>query len=107
MKDMGKLLKQAQEMQSRMGEMQAKLEQMEVRGVSGGGMVAITLNGKNMLQKVEIDPGLLRPEEAEILEDLILAAHNDAKSRLDAKVQEEMSKVTGGLSLPPGFKLPF
>lgn len=107
MKDMGKLLKQAQEMQSRMGEMQAKLEQMEVRGVSGGGMVAITLNGKNMLQKVEIDPGLLRPEEAEILEDLIVAAHNDAKSRLDAKVQEEMSKVTGGLSLPPGFKLPF
>lgn len=107
MKDMGKLLKQAQEMQSRMGEMQAKLDQMEVRGVSGGGMVAITLNGKNMLQKVEIDPGLLRPEEAEILEDLIVAAHNDAKSRLDAKVQEEMSKVTGGLSLPPGFKLPF
>ncbi|HEX4891314.1 MAG TPA: YbaB/EbfC family nucleoid-associated protein [Alphaproteobacteria bacterium] len=107
MKDMGKLLKQAQEMQSRMGEMQAKLEQMEVRGVSGGGMVAITLNGKNMLQKVEIDPGLLRPEEAEILEDLIVAAHNDAKSRLDLKVQEEMSKVTGGLSLPPGFKLPF
>lgn len=107
MKDMGKLLKQAQEMQARMGEMQAKLEQMEVRGVSGGGMVAITLNGKNMLQKVEIDPGLLRPEEAEILEDLIVAAHNDAKSRLDLKVQEEMSKVTGGLSLPPGFKLPF
>lgn len=107
MKDMGKLLKQAQEIQSRMGEMQAKLEQMEVRGVSGGGMVAITLNGKNMLQKVEIDPGLLRPEEAEILEDLIVAAHTDAKSRLDAKVQEEMSKVTGGLSLPPGFKLPF
>ncbi len=107
MKDMGKLLKQAQEMQSRMGEMQAKLDQMEVRGVSGGGMVAITLNGKNMLQKVEIDPGLLRPEEAEILEDLIVAAHNDAKSRLDLKVQEEMSKVTGGLSLPPGFKLPF
>ncbi len=107
MKDMAKLLKQAQEMQSRMGEMQAKLEQMEMRGVSGGGMVAVTLNGKNMLQKVEIDPGLLRPEEAEILEDLIVAAHNDAKSRLDAKVQEEMSKLTGGMALPPGFKLPF
>lgn len=107
MKDMAKLLKQAREMQSRMGEMQAKLEQMEMRGVSGGGMVAVTLNGKNMLQKVEIDPGLLRPEEAEILEDLIVAAHNDAKSRLDAKVQEEMSKLTGGMALPPGFKLPF
>lgn len=107
MKDMGKLLKQAQEMQSRMGEMQAKLEQMEMRGVAGGGLVAVTLNGKNMLQKVEIDPSLLRPEEAEILEDLIVAAHNDAKSRMDAKVQEEMSRLTGGLSLPPGFKLPF
>jgi len=59
------------------------------------------------MQKVEIDPGLLRPEESEILEDLIMAAHNDAKSRLDAKVQEEMSKLTGGISLPPGFKLPF
>ncbi len=107
MKDMGKLLKQAQEMQSRMGEMQAKLELMQMRGVSGGGMVAVTLNGKNMIQKVEIDPGLLRPEEVEILEDLVAAAHNDAKSRLDAKVQEEMAKLTGGLALPPGFKLPF
>lgn len=107
MKDMGKLFKQAQEMQARMGEMQAKLEQMEVRGVSGGGMVAVTLNGKNMLLKVEIDPGLLRPEETEILEDLIVAAHNDAKSRLDARLQDEMSKLTGGISLPPGFKLPF
>ncbi|MSP43335.1 MAG: YbaB/EbfC family nucleoid-associated protein [Alphaproteobacteria bacterium] len=107
MKDMGKLLKQAQEMQSRMGDMQARLEQMQMRGVSGGGMVAITLNGKNMIQKVEIAPSLLQPGEVEILEDLIAAAHNDAKSRLDAKVQEEMSKLTGGLALPPGFKLPF
>lgn len=107
MKDMGKLLKQAQEMQSRMGEMQMRLEQMQMRGVSGGGMVAVTLNGKNMIQKVEIDPSLLQPGEVEILEDLIAAAHNDAKFRLDAKVQEEMSKLTGGLALPPGFKLPF
>ncbi|MEQ1889134.1 MAG: YbaB/EbfC family nucleoid-associated protein [Alphaproteobacteria bacterium] len=107
MKDMSKLFKQAQEMQSRIGEMQAKLEQMEVRGVSGGGMVAVTLNGKNMLLKVEIDPALLLPDEREILEDLIVAAHNDAKSRLDAKLQDEMSKLTGGISLPPGFKLPF
>lgn len=107
MKDMGKLFKQAQEMQARMGEMQTRLEQMEVRGLSGGGMVAVTLNGKNMLLRVEIDPSLLRPEESEIIEDLIVAAHNDAKSRLDAKIQEEMSKLTGGINLPAGFKLPF
>lgn len=107
MKDMSKLFKQAQEMQARMGEMQAKMELLEVRGVSGGGLVALTLNGKGVLRKVEIDPSLLRPEENEILEDLIVAAHNDAKTRLDAKMQEEMSRLTGGMSLPPGFKLPF
>ncbi|HAK62238.1 MAG: YbaB/EbfC family nucleoid-associated protein [Pseudomonadota bacterium] len=107
MKDMAKLFQQAQEMQARMGEMQAKMAEMEARGVAGGGMVAITLNGQNQMRKVEIAPSLLRPEEAEILEDLIAAAHHDAKSRLDALLQEEMSKLTGGLKLPPGFKLPF
>jgi nucleoid-associated protein EbfC len=96
MKDMAKLFQQAQEMQARMGEMQAKMAEMEARGVAGGGMVAITLNGQNQMRK-----------EAEILEDLIAAAHHDAKSRLDALLQEEMSKLTGGLKLPPGFKLPF
>lgn len=107
MKDMSKLFKQAQEMQARMGEMQTRMEQMEVRGVAGGGLVAITLNGKGVLRKVEIDPSLMRADEVEILEDLIVAAHADAKSRSDAKMQEEMSKLTGGMSLPPGFKLPF
>lgn len=107
MKDMSKLFKQAQEMQARMGEMQTRMEQMEVCGVAGGGLVAITLNGKGVLRKVEIDPSLMRADEVEILEDLIVAAHADAKSRSDAKMQEEMSRLTGGMSMPPGFKLPF
>lgn len=107
MKDMAKLFQQAQEMQARMGEMQAKMAEMEARGVAGGGLVAVTLNGQNQMRRVEIDPSLLRPEEAEILEDLITAAYHDAKSRLDALLQQEMSKLTGGIKLPPGFKLPF
>lgn len=107
MKDMGKLFKQAQEMQSRMSDMQAKLEQLEVRGDAAGGMVSLLLNGKGALVKITIDPSLLKQGEGEILEDLIVAAHADAKGRLEARLQEEMSKLTGGISLPPGFKLPF
>ncbi len=107
MKDMAKLFKQAQEMQSRMGEMQEKLAQIEVQGDAGGGMVRLMLNGKGGLVNITIDPGLLNPAEAEILEDLIVAAHNDAKGRLDSRMQEEVGKLTGGLGLPPGFKLPF
>lgn len=106
MKDIGKLFKQAQEMQSRMGEMQEKLEELEVSGDAGGGMVAVTLNGKGAMQRIRIDPSLINPEEAELLEDLITAAHNDAKGRLEARLQEEMTKLTGGMALPPGFKLP-
>jgi DNA-binding YbaB/EbfC family protein len=107
MKDMAGMFKKAQEMQTRMAEIQATLEKIDVIGVSGGGMVALTLSGQNMLRKVEIDPALLRPEDVEILEDLIVAAHNDAKSRLETKVQEEMAKLKGVISLPPGLKLPF
>lgn len=107
MKDMGKLFRQAQEMQSRMSEMQAKLGELEVRGDAGGGMVSVTLNGKGAMVKLSVDPALLNQDEAEILEDLIVAAHTAAKARLDSRMQEEMSKLTGGLSLPPGFKLPF
>lgn len=107
MKDMGQLFKQAQEMQSRMNEMQARLGEMEVRGDSGGGMVSLILNGKGMLVKINIEPSLLNPGEAEILQDLIVAAHADAKGRLEGKLQEEMTKLTGGIALPPGFKLPF
>ena len=107
MKNIGQMLKQAQEMQSRMSELQDRLAQSEVSGNAGAGMVQITLNGKGEVKRVKIDRALLVPDEAEVLEDLVVAAFNDAKSRLDAHVAEEMQKLTGGLQLPPGFKLPF
>jgi len=107
MKNLGQMLKQAQEMQARMAELQAKLAEVEMTGSAGGGMVQVTLNGKGEMRKVKIDPALIKPEEAEVLEDLILAASNDAKSRVEAHLAQEMSKLTGGLQLPPGMKLPF
>ena len=107
MKNLGQLMKQAQAMQEMMAEMQEKVAQVEIDGVAGGGMVTVTLNGKGVLKRLKIDPTLIDPAEPEILEDLIVAAHADAKSRVDARVAEEMQHVTGGLQLPPGFKLPF
>ena len=107
MKNLGDMMKQVQAMQSRMAEMQAKLEQATVTGQSGGGLVKVTLSGKGAMTAVVIDPSLLKPEDKEILEDLILAAHTDAKSKSEAMMAEEMKAVTGGLPLPPGFKLPF
>jgi len=107
MKNIGALMKQAQEMQQKMGEMQERLADIEVDGSSGAGMVSVTLNGKSDMRRIKIDPTLLKPDEAEVLEDLIIAATNDARARLETKTQEEMSKVTGGLNLPPGMKLPF
>lgn len=107
MKNLGQMLKQAQEMQARMAEMQAKLAEVEMSGSAGGGMVQVTLNGKGEMRRVKIDKALMVPDEAEVLEDLIVAAANDAKSHVEAHVQQEMSKLTGGLQLPPGMKLPF
>jgi len=107
MKNLGQMMKQAQEMQEKMGEMQARMDDTEVSGAAGGDMVQITLTGKGDMRAIKIDPSLIKPEEAEVLEDLIMAAHNDAKSRVEAKVQSEMAELTGGLNLPPGFKLPF
>jgi DNA-binding YbaB/EbfC family protein len=107
MKNLGQLMKQVQDMQSRMGEMQEKLAEMEVTGSAGAGLVQATLNGKSDLRRVKIDPSLVNPGEIEVLEDLIVAAVNDAKAKVDEKLQSEMSKLTGGLPLPPGFKLPF
>jgi hypothetical protein len=107
MKNLGQMMKQAQEMQARMGELQAKLEAVELSGASGGGLVQVTLNGKGEMRKIKIDRSLVDPNETEVLEDLILAAFNDAKSRVESHVAEEMSKLTGGLKLPPGMKLPF
>ena len=107
MKNLGQMMKQAQEMQARMGELQAKLEAVEMSGASGGGLVQVTLNGKGEMRQIKIDKSLADPNETEVLEDLILAAFNDAKSRVESHVAEEMSKLTGGLKLPPGMKLPF
>ena len=107
MKNLGNMLKEAQKLQSKMAEMQAKLAETEVSGAAGAGMVNVTLNGKGEMRAIKIDPSLAEPGEIEVLEDLIVAAFNDAKSRLEAQLQEEMGKLTGGMSLPPGFKLPF
>jgi len=107
MKNLAGLMKQASQMQAKMQEMQAKLEAMEIEGVSGAGMVSVTLNGKSDLKRVRIDPKLADPAEIEMLEDLITAAHADAKQKIEAAAAEEMQKMTGGMSLPPGMKLPF
>ena len=107
MKNLAGLMKQAQQMQEKMQEMQSKLESIDVEGVAGAGLVAVTLNGKGDLRRVKIDPKLADPADVEMLEDLIVAAHRAAKIKLEAVTQEEMQKVTGGLQLPPGMKLPF
>ena len=101
------MMKQAAQLQSKMQEMQARLESIEVEGTAGAGLVAVTLNGKGDLRRVKIDPKLADPSDLEMLEDLIVAAHRDAKTKIEAMTQDEMQKVTGGLQLPPGMKLPF
>ncbi|MGE5502883.1 MAG: YbaB/EbfC family nucleoid-associated protein [Actinomycetota bacterium] len=107
MKNLGNLMKQAQQMQAKMAEMQEKLKEMEVTGAAGGGMLQVTLNGRFEVKKVKIDKGLVDPEDVEVLEDLVVAAFNDAKAKVETAMQDEMGKITGGLNLPPGFKLPF
>ncbi len=107
MKNIAGLMKQAQQMQSKMAEMQAKMEALEVDGESGAGLVRITLNGKGELRKIKLDPKVVDPADTEMLEDLILAAHRDAKTKVEATSAAEMQKVTGGLQLPAGMKLPF
>jgi hypothetical protein len=110
MKNLGNMLKQAQQMQTRMQEMQAKLEAMEVEGASGAGMVKVLLSGKGDLRRVTIDPSLMTADEKEVLEDLLVAAHADAKQKVEATMAEEMQKATAGLNIPGGLgglKLPF
>lgn len=107
MKDLMGMMKKAQEMQAKMGEMQAELESAEVEGSSGAGMVTVTLSGKGDMKGVKIDPSLLKEEEAEILEDLLIAAHADARSKAEAMSQEKMQEMTAGLPIPPGMKMPF
>lgn len=103
----GDIMKKAQEMQKRMGETQEKLAQIDVEGTSGGGMVKIVMNCKGSAKSIKIDPSLINPDDAEVLEDLVVAAINDAKRQADEKTEEEMGKVTGGMGLPGNIKLPF
>lgn len=107
MKNLAGMMKQAQQMQAKMAEMQAKLDQAEVEGKSGGGLVTVLVTGKGDLKKIKIDKSLADPEEVEVLEDLILAAFNDARGKVEAQMQAEMAQVTGGMKLPPGMKFPF
>jgi DNA-binding YbaB/EbfC family protein len=107
MKNLAGLMKQASQMQQKMQEMQAALEQAEVEGQAGAGMVSIVLSGKGEMKRLRIDPKLADPAEMEMLQDLILAAHADARRKVDAMTAEQMQQATGGLQLPPGMKLPF
>ena len=107
MKDIGELMKQAAAMQARMKDAEEKLAALEVEGASGRGLVKVVLNGKGYVAAVAIDRGLLNPDDGEALEDLVAAAINDARAKLDARAAEEMRAMTAGLSLPPGMKLPF
>ena len=106
MKDFSDLITQAKKMQEKMKETQESLKKIEVEGISGGNSVKIIMNGDGELKKIFLD-NILMKESKEIVEDLIVAAHNDAKSKIKKKTTEEISKVTGGIDLPPGFKLPF
>ena len=99
------MMKQVQAMQAKFAEMQAELDHIEVSGASGGGMVQVTITAKGALKAVKIDPSLMREDEAEILEDLIVAAFNDAKAKSEKLLEEKMKALTGGLPLPPGLKL--
>lgn len=105
MKNLGNLMKQAQQMQARMEEMQTALADTEVEGASGAGMVSAVMTGKGELKRLKIDPSLVDPSEIEVLEDLIVAACADAKAKSESHAAEEMKKVTGDLPLPPGMKL--
>ena len=107
MKNLSQMMKQAQEMQGKMAEMQAKLADTQLTGQAGAGMVTATMNGKGELRGLKIDPSLIDPNDAEMLEDLVVAAVGDAKTKVEAHVQEETSKLMGGLKLPPGMSLPF
>lgn len=102
-----KMLKQAQEMQAKLGSMQTEMESREFEGQSGGGAVKITLTGKGKMTKIALEPSLLNPEEKDMLEDLIQLAHADAKDKADAALNDAMGALTGGIKLPPGMKLPF
>lgn len=107
MKDLMGLMGKAKEMQEKFQAMQAEIAALEATGQSGGGLVQVTLSGKGEMRSLRIDPSLFKEDDVEILEDLILAAHNDAKAKAEAIMQEKTKALTAGLPIPPGFKLPF
>jgi nucleoid-associated protein EbfC len=99
------MMKQAQQLQAKVAELQSELENLQVEGIAGGGLVRVTLNGKGSMARMSIDPGLMKPGEGEILEDLIVAAHADAKAKVEQAAGDKMKSLAGGLPLPPGLKL--
>jgi nucleoid-associated protein EbfC len=105
MNDLMKMMKQVQDIQGRMQQMQEELAGLQIEGQSGGGLVKVTLNGKMEARSVKLDPSLMKPEDVEMVEDLLLAAFQDAKGKVEAALQSKMQEVTGGLPLPPGLKL--
>jgi DNA-binding YbaB/EbfC family protein len=107
MKDLMGLMGKAKEMQAKFEAMQQEMTSIEATGQAGGGMVSVTLSGKMEMRTLKIDPSLFKEDEVEILEDLILAAHNDAKAKVEAVLQEKTREMTAGLPIPPGMKLPF
>ncbi len=107
MKDLMGMMKQAKAMQEKMAGLQDEIAQLIVTGQSGGGVVSVTLSGKGEMSALSIDPSLLKEDEKDIVEDLVLAAHNDAKAKLDGAIQAKTEEMTAGLQLPAGMKLPF
>src|SRR5690554_4832478 len=107
MKDLLGMMSKAKEMQAKLQSLQEEVAAMEVTGQSGGGLVQVTLSGKNEMRALKVDPSLFKEDDVEVLEDLILAAHNDARSKIEAATQEKTKDLTAGLPIPPGFKLPF
>ena len=105
--DLMGMMKQARELQGKMEQLQQEVAALEVEGSAGGGLVTVTMTGKSEMKRVHIDPSLLKPEESEIVEDLIVAAVNEARLKAEAKLADRMRELTGGLQLPPGMKLPF
>ncbi|HSO43854.1 MAG: YbaB/EbfC family nucleoid-associated protein [Rhodospirillales bacterium] len=106
MKNIGQMMKQAQKLQAKMAEMQEQLGNTEISGAAGGGMVQVTVTGKGEVRKVRIDPSLVDPNDVEVLEDLLVAAFNDAKAKVEQHISEHMAELTGGMKLPPGLQFP-
>lgn len=105
--DMMGMMKQAKQLQEKMEQLQQEVGALEVEGSAGGGLVTVVMTGKSEMKRVKIDPSLIKPEETEIIEDLIVAAANDARTKAEGKLADKMRELTGGLALPPGMKLPF